>query len=371
MVMRPPCGRIKTGTVLGCIAFGFLLIATDWVLGRYAHGQTLALRKEEAEVRAKLRALQEETKQFKARRNDMDLSVKEMSAQMKRLKATATPPMTTAVPTRSGNSVSFPKNRVINDPPFCKVGAKRRGDLPKFVFVAGVEGSGHHALKGVWQSLRKSGLKLELVVYDQLFHSLGIENHASYHYSSILQNTHIEHMRPVFEKAAAEGKIVIDAQNSYPMGKGAGALAHPDLLKLAALDGVLYDLHVIVLFRTPVDAVLSAVRRFQNNDEYLYKNEEYQARMVTESLATINNALPQLPCGKTMVIEYNTLVHSPKQFIRPLSRLLEVEQDVLGDTFSDLKPRTKPPETPEQIARRKKLQDFFGIQKVLWPLLES
>lgn len=74
MVMRPPCGRIKTGTVLGCIAFGFLLIATDWVLGRYAHGQTLALRKEEAEVRAKLRALQEETKQFKARRNDMDLS---------------------------------------------------------------------------------------------------------------------------------------------------------------------------------------------------------------------------------------------------------------------------------------------------------
>ena len=107
---------------------------------------------------------------------------------------------------------------------------------------------------------------LELVVYDQLFHSLGIENHASYHYSSILQSTYIDHMAPLFRRAAAEGKVVIDAQNSYPMGKGAGALAHPDILKLAALDGVLYDLRVIIIYRDPVDAVLSAVRRFQNNE---------------------------------------------------------------------------------------------------------
>jgi hypothetical protein len=103
-------------------------------------------------------------------------------------------------------------------------------------------------------------------VYDQLFHSLGIENHASYHYSSILQSTYIDHMAPVFHRAAAEGKVVIDAQNSYPMGKGAGPLAHPDLLKLAALDGVLYDLRVIIIYRDPVDAVLSAVRRFQNKE---------------------------------------------------------------------------------------------------------
>jgi hypothetical protein len=114
--------------------------------------------------------------------------------------------------------------------------------------------------------LALSQVELELVVYDQLFHSLGIENHASYHYSSILQSTYIDHMTPVFHRAAAEGKVVIDAQNSYPMGKGAGPLAHPDLLKLAALDGVLYDLRVIIIYRDPVDAVLSAVRRFQNKE---------------------------------------------------------------------------------------------------------
>ena len=90
-------------------------------------------------------------------------------------------------------------------------------------------------------------MKLKLIVYDQVFHSLGIENHASYHYSSIRPETYAANMKPVFDEAAKTGSIVIDAQNSYPMGKGAGALAHPDLVMLSQLDGVLFDLRVIVL----------------------------------------------------------------------------------------------------------------------------
>ena len=296
-----------------------------------------------------------------------------MVEQMNRLQATATPSATTtAAHSAFAQELSvFPKNAVVHDAPFCKPVQHHSSDkkMPKFIFVAGVEGSGHHALKDVWHSLDNAGVKLELVVYDQLFHSLGIENHASYHYSSILRDTHVEHMRPLFEKAAADGKVVIDAQNSYPMGKGAGPLAHPDLLKLAALDGVLFDLRVIVLYRDPVDAVLSAVRRFKDNNEYMFKNEEFQARMITESLATINNALPQLPCGKLMVVEYSALVHEPGLFIQPLSQLLGVSPAILDGAFADLKPRSKPPPSPEQAARRQKIQDYFDIQKVLWPLL--
>ena len=54
-----------------------------------------------------------------------------------------------------------------------------------------MEGSGHHALKDVWWALETSGVKLKLIVYDQVFHSLGIENHASYHYSSINLDTYV------------------------------------------------------------------------------------------------------------------------------------------------------------------------------------
>lgn len=106
-------------------------------------------------------------------------------------------------------------NAVVSDPDFCSSDKmNKRSDagknkLPIFVFVAGVEGSGHHALKDVWWALERAGMKLELVVYDQLFHSFGIENHASYHYSSINLDTHIANMKPVFAKASAEDKVRI------------------------------------------------------------------------------------------------------------------------------------------------------------------
>lgn len=175
-----------------------------------------------------------------------------------------------------------------------------------------MEGSGHHALKDVWWALEAAGHPLKLVVYDQVFHSLGIENHASYHYSSIVQDTYIEHMKPLFDEAAKSGAMVIDAQNSYPMGKGAGSLAHPDLLMLTELDGKLFDLRVIVIYRDPTNATMSAVRRFQDDAEYAYKNHEFQARVVSENLATINNALPLLPCGRAFAMRYEDLVADPE-----------------------------------------------------------
>lgn len=369
---------IRTATLLWMGLAAMALLATDRVLLHVQEGQIRALEKEQAAIRARARHIREETKQLQAKRQELDLSVDEMSAEMKRLSQTRPPlPRTTSstkastVSIKQSSAKVFPRNVVVRASPFCQERVVSPSKLPKFIFVAGVEGSGHHALKDVWHSLQEAGHKLEIVVYDQIFHSLGIENHASYHYSSILQETYLEHMRPVFEKAAAEGKVVIDAQNSYPMGKGAGPLAHPDLLKLVALDGVLFDLRIIVLFRPPVDAVLSAVRRFQDDDEYLYKNEEFQARMITESLATINNALPHLPCDRYMMIEYETLVHHPARFIEPLAQLLDVAAPALSGAFSNLKPRVKPPEAPEKVAKRQKLKAFFDIQKILWPLLEQ
>ena len=248
--------------------------------------------------------------------------------------------------------------------------AQKKG-LPKFVFVAGIEGSGHHALKDVWWSLEKAGVKLKLVVYDQVFHSLGIENHASYHYSSIQKAEYVKHMGPTFEQARMDGSIVIDAQNSYPMGKGAGPLAHPDLLMLSELDGVLFDLRVIVLFRDPVDASLSAVRRFQNNEQYLYKNVEFQARMVSESLVNIHNALPHMPCDHYLVIDYERLIHHPRDFIGPLEELVGAQHDVLHGAFEKLTPREKKPDSPEKAAQRALLQSFFTVQEKLWPWLAS
>lgn len=246
-------------------------------------------------------------------------------------------------------------------------------NLPIFLFVAGVEGSGHHALVSVWESLVAQGVNLELVVFDQKFHALGIENHASYHYSSIDLDAHRRAMAPLFEAAAKRSAIVVDAQNSYPMGYFAGSLAHPDLDYLRRLDGELFDLRVIVLYRNPVDAALSAVRRFHNCAECGYKTPEFQARMVSESLVNINNNLPSLPCGKWMVLEYESFVQRPQQLAGPLARLLGLPQAKLASAFDKIKPPPKRQDNGkgDEAQTRKVLEDFFRRQKSLWPLLVS
>jgi hypothetical protein len=261
------------------------------------------------------------------------------------------------------------------DGPYCRESAaespKPPPDLPVFVFVAGVEGAGHHALVSVWETLQAHSVALELIVFDQTFHSLGIENHASYHYASIRLEQHFEAMKPIFEKARKNKAIVIDAQNSYPMGAYAGSLAHPDLLYLQEFDGVLYDLRVIALYRDPTDTVLSAVRRFYDEGEAAYKTPEYQARMVSESLVNINNNLPHLPCGKWMMMKYEDFVANPRQFSGPFSRLLKVPKQSLEHAFDRVR---RPPSRVEDdmLAKaRPVLDDFFNRQKALWPLLAA
>ena len=57
--------------------------------------------------------------------------------------------------------------------PYCDAtrDAGAKTSLPKFIFVAGVEGSGHHALLSVWEKLRAS-VAMDVIVFDQTFHQI-------------------------------------------------------------------------------------------------------------------------------------------------------------------------------------------------------
>jgi hypothetical protein len=260
-------------------------------------------------------------------------------------------------------------NRIVTTGPFCKAKSVSP-KLPTFLFVAGVEGSGHHALLSVWQHLQAKHL-IDLVVYDQQFHALGIENHASYHYSSILPEQHHSAMLSRFANATRDNSIVIDAQNSYPMGQFAGSLAHPDLGSLLELDGSLFNLRVIVLHRNPTDAVLSAVRRFRDSDDAKYKAPEYQARVVAESLTNINNLLSDLPCGRWMLMRYEDLISNPTLFSGPFARLLELPKTDIQEAFKSIRAPPARPET-EQIKKDKRLLDqFFERQQATWPIITA
>lgn len=243
--------------------------------------------------------------------------------------------------------------------------------------MAGIEGSGHHALKSVW--LKLTDQPIIMVEFDQILHSFGIENEAGYHYSDITIEAHETHMRKFVLSAAktlgnftsSKRPILIDAQNSYPMGMGAGSLAHPDLLMMTELDGRLFDLRVIILQRNPVHATLSAVRRFKIDDpRYTYKGPSFQARMVSESLAHLNNVIPSLPCGKFMVLNYESFSKNPGLFGATLAELSNIPVQSLMAAFADIKAHRSSPKRDEHDLERE-LDLFFSYQSVLWPLLAA
>jgi hypothetical protein len=251
--------------------------------------------------------------------------------------------------------------------------APARQRLPVYVLVVGVEGAGHHALETVWRNLAQQ-YDLHMTGYSPGLHSFNKPHNVSraYQFSSIELARH----RRTFQRFLArddilDKRLVIDSRNSYPEGYGVGNLAHPDLLFLGLLDGDLIDLRVLVLYRDPTACVLSAVRRFQV-ERFEYKNYQWQARAVEESLAMIHNAIPLLPCGKVAVYGYEALMAQPAMHARSLADLIGVKRPHLLEAMRDLRPSAYSSALPsdEQLAATQAdLQAFFSAREHLWPLL--
>ena len=85
----------------------------------------------------------------------------------------------------------------------------------------------------------------------------------------------------------------------------------------------------------------------------------------------INNALPQLPCNKYMVIRYTDLVARPQEFIEPISQLLGVPVAHMQNSFAGIKPRPHREDSPEVAKQRALLAGFFKHYEPLWPLLSG
>lgn len=244
--------------------------------------------------------------------------------------------------------------------------------LPVYVFICGVEGAGHHAMEAVLRQVNKS-VNLALVGYNPGLHSFSKHKNVSraYQFPSIDYGAYSRGMKYYLEKSAsAAGKfLVVDSRNSYPEGFGCGSLAHPDLVFLSKMDGKIVDLRVIVIYRDPTATVLSSVRRFQV-ENFTYKNYQYQARNVQESLTIINNGLSFVPCGKSLRVSYEELLDVPSSYVEPLSRIFGIQQNIMEEAMLQLKkPTSRSSAQTDHIKQH--LHTFFEAQKKLWPVISG
>eukprot|EP00039_Didymoeca_costata_P000065 m.43999 g.43999 ORF g.43999 m.43999 type:complete len:774 (+) comp10032_c0_seq1:151-2472(+) len=266
------------------------------------------------------------------------------------------------------------KRSISQDPTLaCKekrIDANKRRRLPVYVFVCGVEGAGHHAMETVWAKLAKF-VDLGVTGYNPGLHSFAKNSTVSraYQFSTILKSRHEKRFKIFLSTEGFSGKpLLVDARNSFPEGFGVGNLAHPDLVYLSAMDGILFNLRVVLLYRDPTAAVMSSVRRFRVQ-EFEYKNFEFQARSVQESLTVMNNALAAVPCGQVLLLPYDKLVVSPSTFAPELAKFIGVPHEAMNASMVELRPPSKKAVDDKTEAMVHDLKIFFEQQKSQWPIL--
>ena len=160
-------------------------------------------------------------------------------------------------------------------------------------------------------------------------------------------------------------RVIVDAKSPFPISAEGGSLGYPDLLHLLQFDGVFFDLRVIVLHRDPLEAIFTATRQSYSSHHRPFQTLEYQARVVEEGLAYLNNALMMVPCTKQLWIDFDCFTHDLHQYDSQLARFLNVPEMVLrGLSQVEYKPENNEIFMKEDV---RIIRDFISAHEGLWP----
>ncbi|CAI5995289.1 unnamed protein product [Closterium sp. NIES-65] len=136
------------------------------------------------------------------------------------------------------------------------------------------------------------------------------------------------------------------ARDSYPLGRVRTPLARPDLVHMLQLDGLLFNLKVVVISRGLPDAVRSAYRMgYHGGDLGL------QVRIVEDEMVFLDTTMRMIPCSKYIVLDFDWVADSPELVAEPLADFLgmgltaeDVIAGVKGATQTKPKHQTEYPE---------------------------
>ncbi|CAI5525620.1 unnamed protein product [Closterium sp. Naga37s-1] len=218
-------------------------------------------------------------------------------------------------------------------------GAGGAGDeLPLVVFFAGIEGSGHKFFEQVFRNIKKPLLHLTsptyfihqfpnpsrlpvmspassaVVAFEPLLHLTSEETQTHVH-GVDARCPRLPYARPLrayakemaVRLAEIGSSVYLRARDSYPLGRVRTPLARPDLVHMLQLDGLLFNLKVVVISRGLPDAVRSAYRMgYHGGDLGL------QVRIVEDEMVFLDTTMRMIPCSKYIVLDFDWVADSPE-----------------------------------------------------------
>jgi len=260
-----------------------------------------------------------------------------------------------------------------------------RRDLPLLVFAVGLEGSGHQMFQYLFSGV------VDCVMKESPHY---VENAKQ---SDTVPFKRRSRMRPsppqppfphatsevlgerLMEAYNAEGmnspggqcRTIYDGLNSFPHGymKHTGRMfAHPDIVNLQMLDGVLFDIRYIVMVRNTVETVVTSLSRraARGVDETL--------RGAESNLVYMEHALRGIPCAKIFIAHYEFIRAAPEAFLEPLTDFLALapeKKSVLKSNLLALKEKAKLQPDVKSVASDRQVWNivfkFFNGRNKMWP----
>ena len=267
--------------------------------------------------------------------------------------------------------------------------------LPELIFVAGIEGSGHHLISVFFDSLAKKvrPKPYHVVDYSPMFNLLDpgdVVSNQKMGFGIIRKRLFRNRLSPLLKKMneikKGGGRGMMVAANSFPMGLSALTTARPDLLILKYFDCVLYRLKIIVTKRHPLLAVTSTLRRFGKKRFAPFGNRTVnpfppednpyimQARITEDQLIYLDQQVRRFSCDQIHFVNMEKILSNQTRRIelKSVAKFLNLNNE---ETSVFLNATVRAPVTqinlPPDCANctNKVLYEFFEDRKDMWPLM--
>tara|TARA_B100000315_G_C14516075_1_gene559228 strand:+ start:308 stop:1081 length:774 start_codon:yes stop_codon:yes gene_type:complete len=216
------------------------------------------------------------------------------------------------------------------------LGEKReRNKKMKFIFLVGVEGTGHHMIRAILKGhFEKLGFIDEGLYHDVLLNRWDVNRrfNRENRLIRIFKNDNCrKRLDNIFNRYLSQNATHLFESASFPYFNPRDTLRRPDIIDFMELtDGLPIDVRFLILYRDPVAATYSAYRRKISNNIF------EQTKIVEDNLIYIERQFSQINEDDYRILIFENFIKDAERYSKALSAWWGLDEQILISDLNNL-----------------------------------
>ncbi|MEM9271893.1 MAG: TIGR03032 family protein [Cyanobacteria bacterium P01_F01_bin.143] len=230
----------------------------------------------------------------------------------------------------------------------------------QFLFLIGVEGTGHHMIRAILDPYFKQDNfvdqgKWHELLLDYWDAAKRFQLEKTKAQSSQIKNIH-EKLKTIFQDYRSQQVTHLFESVSFPYYQPRQAIRRPDIIDFAELVKDFVEVKYLLLYRNPVSAAYSAIRRGFTDNVYL------QAKIVESNLIYIEQQFSQLPKTSYKILHFEEFLDKPVLYSEQLADWWNLDRETVVKGLENF----RQPLSYSQIPTKEKdiLEKFFSQKRI-------